>query len=673
MSTSTRIGSKGKRIATSQATIDLACWVDVDDAALSEQQREIFLRRKKGIQLYLDGVSVTDLKNACGFGRSHIYRLITERCLKEHPDGTIYGWRGVLPGQPVKNYTRSTPLKVGNWSGGAAGAMQWLFESPNGQGLDAKFREYILKQTTNLESPRRPRLVLVRWFLEELKQRGFERRGEWPFNVEKRGYVSISKYIDKVLDENPRRKIAILGGKEAQRKSRAGDGTNRPVLGLFDRVECDAHKLDSRMVVMVPSPHGGEEPRKIHRLWVIVIIEVASRVVLGYHLSMRRECSAEDVLCAVKSALTKWMPRELQFSGNAYAKGAGLPSGLSDRYIGACWNEFSVDGALANICARVEHQMTNVVGARILKPQDPNSYSSRRSLDDRPYIESFFRQLAKGGFHRLSTTTGSSPKDKQGRNPDVAAKETLFQLEYAEELLDTLIANYNATPHSGLGYRSPLEQIEFLSSKSLRLRLADPGEARRMVGIRKLCKLLGGTHSGRRPYFNFANARYSAEWLCLRTDLLGKPFWLHIEDENDARYATVSNVQGYYLGTIRAAPPWNQTPHTLYIRQAIRSLDKRRLLHLSNSCDAVEELIRYAETSADKKLPSHPAYLEARRVLKGHAEALSGQSMVTQVKAEKANVQTKPVIVSPVVQDEPTKTPEEPKISLPPRRMAKQW
>ena len=464
-----------------------------------------------------------------------------------------------------------------------------------------------------------------------------------------------------------------MGGKNAQRKGVAGDGTNRPRLSIFERVECDAHKLDTRMVVMVPSPHGGEEPRKIHRLWVIAIIEVVSRAVLGYHLSLRRECSAEDVLRAIKRGLTRWSPRELQFSGNAYVDGAGFPSSKSQRFLGACWDEFSVDGALANICTRVERPMTDVVGARILKPQDPNSYSSRRSLDDRPFIESFFRRLAQGGFHRLSTTTGSSPKDKQGSDPDAAATVTSFQLEYAEELLDTLIANYNATPHSGLGFRSPLDQLEFLAtSSSASIRAADPGEVQRMVGIRKLCTLLGGIQSGRRPYFNFANARYSAEWLCLRTDLLGKTFWLHIEDEDDARYASVSTPQGIYLGVLRAAPPWHQTPHTLYMRQSIRTLEKRRLLHLSSNCDAVEELIRYAESSVDKKLSPHPAYLEARRVLTQHAQTLAGQSMVARAKS--AQSESTPAASSQVKAPLCVSTkPVDPPINLPPPRMAKQW
>jgi hypothetical protein len=467
-----------------------------------------------GIKLYFAGATEPEIREACALGRAHIYRLITERCLQQHPDGHLYGWRGALPHARVKAYTRAKPVAVNDWGGGAVGALQYLLGSAQCRGLREKFHERILARAGALQSPRRSRAELFRWFIEELRQRGFEQRGEWPFNIARLGYTSICRYIDRVLQQHPRRQRQLLGGRDAERKARAGDGTHRPPLRLLQRVECDAHKLDARMVVMVPSPHGGLEPRRVHRLWVVVLIEVASRAVLGYHLSLRRECSAEDVLRAIKCALSPWQPRELQFSGKAYTSGAGLPSYRCPQYLGACWEEFSVDGTLANICARVEQPLRDVVGARVLKPQDAASFSCRRSLDDRPYIESFFRQLAAGGFHKLAATTGSSPGDRPG-DPVAAANATQFQLEYAEELLDVLIANYNATPHSGLGWRTPLDQLDFLSRREgAVLRTADPGAVRRMVGVRKLCTVLGGVRTGRRPYFNFANARYSAEWLC---------------------------------------------------------------------------------------------------------------------------------------------------------------
>ncbi len=273
-------------------------------------------------------------------------------------------------------------------------------------------------------------------------------------------------------------------------------------------------------------------------------------------------------------------------------------------------------------------------------------------------------------------TTASSPKDKRGADPGAAAQATQFQLEYAEELLDTLIANYNATPHSGLGYRSPLAQLDFLTSRSPdQIRQADPEQVARMVGIRKLCTVKGGVSKGRRPYFNFANARYSAEWLCLRTDLIGKNLWLHIENEDDARWATVSTPNGEFLGAVRAAPPWHLTPHTLYMRQSIRALDKRRLVHLSSHCDAVEELIRYAEASEDKKLQPHPAYLEARRVLQMHAERLSGQSLVAQApQPASSRPQGSPTTTdSAATSADSVPTENPPGRPLPPMRMARIW
>ena len=110
------------------------------------------------------------------------------------------------------------------------------------------------------------------------------------------GYHSVIKYIDKVLKENPNKAILIHGGSELQRKMQAGDGVDRPVHRPFQRVEMDAHKIDGRFTVAIPLLEGGYQNVLIHRIWVIVIIEVVTRLVLGYHMSLRKEISKEDVL-----------------------------------------------------------------------------------------------------------------------------------------------------------------------------------------------------------------------------------------------------------------------------------------------------------------------------------------------------------------------------------------
>lgn len=676
MASSARIGARRGHIAA----VDVQQWPEVDPDALSDKRRALYLKRRQAVTMYLAGASDADLMRDTGIALPTVHRLITRRCLAQHPDGTLMGWRGALPFYRVEPYTRANAPRIKTATGrGSAGVMQWLFESPGGAALQARFDKKILGRAAKLASTKRPKQELFQWFLKQLRDEGYEARGEWPFNVARLGCVSIYRYIDRVLEANPRRQQQLLGGEEAERKARAGDGTRRPDLKVFQRVECDAHKIDARMVVLVPSPHGGHEPRKIHRIWVIVIIEVASRAVLGYYLSLRWECSAEDVLRAVKSALTRWTRREIHWSKETYSDSAALPSAHHERYLGACWDEFSVDGALANVCQRVERQLRDVVGANILKPQDPNSFSHRRSKDDRPFIESFFKQLAGGGFHRLASTTGSKPADKRGSDPDKAAVDRQFQLEYAEELLDTLIANYNARPHSGLGWRSPLTQLDFLVDRSPgRLRQADASEVRRMVGIRKLCTVKGGIRSGRRPHFNFLNASYSAEWLALRADLIGKLLWVQLEDEDDARFASVSTKQGEFLGVVRAGPPWHRSPHTLYMRQSIRALAQRRVLHLSTQCDGVEELIRFAEASKDKKLPPHPAYLEARRVLQRQAESASTPLART---ATTPALAASPAPMAGEQRESSAALPPSPDVSsirpsdgaLPPRRNAKTW
>jgi hypothetical protein len=79
--------------------------------------------------------------------------------------------------------------------------------------------------------------------------------------------------------------------------------------------------------------------------------------------------------------------------------------------------------------------------------------------------------------------------------------------------------------------------------------------------------------------------------------------------------------------------------------------------------------VRYAESCTDKKLPPHPAYLQARRVLQSHAEALAGQSMVALAKAAAS-----PMAATPVPGGiEPAAPASEPPVVLPPMRMAQQW
>ena len=617
---------------TDQEGFSLESWPTVDEGALSAEDRAHFQRHKHAVLLYLGGESYATLYKKTGFRARYINHTIRNRCMFPHADGQIHGWRALIPGLHIARYTRKKSVKADQSGWGTAGALgNLLLQEPE---FATRLDQLILKTCADSElGPlRQPRHALWAWFLKELRDLGYEVRNEWPFTVKTMGYSALLRYCDRVLSANPVKAARIAGGPQLEKKMVTGDGINRPVHQPYDRVEMDAHKLDGRFVVMIPQLDGGWSPRLIHRLWVIVLLDVASRAVIGYHLSLRVEVNQEDVIAAIKSALVRWMRRDLSFGDQAYFEDAALPSGHHERYVGLCWQETSVDGALAETCKTVKSKLLDVVCSTLLDPTV--GFAQRRSKDDRPFIESFFKTLASRGLHRMSNTTGAKVQDKRGRDPAKVAVISEFQLEYAAELLDVLIANYNATPHSSLGYRSPLQMLDFHASMGkLPTRYADPNAVQGLLSVRKLCIVRGGYQQGRRPFVNFLGASYSNEELAQRHDLVGQQIWVINHLQDDARIALATTKEGHRLGVLRAHPPWHRTPHSLSIRSAIQAMVRNRRFALANGADAVTMFMDFVESNAKGKLPIHPSYLELKRLLLAHAQFRSSDAEIVAAKA----------------------------------------
>lgn len=608
---------QGRFSGISPEALDLTKWPEVDIAAHSELQRQRFIRRRHAIELYVSGADVREVEDAGGVSAIQVSRLIKRRCLQLHPDGRLWGWRALIPHVRLEPHIRSAKVRPTPAGGGSAGALRQVLMRCGDIQLEERLRARILKRepSNRLDIARAGRQSVHRWFLAQLRPLGYEARNEWPFNVGKLGYNAICEYMDRVIKSAPLAgALALGGGPDAKAKMKAGDGTKRPPLRVFQRVECDSHKLDGLFIVLVPNPAGGYSEKMVRRLWVTVVEEVASRAVLGYWLTLRREVPSEDVLRAIKSALSPWRRREISFSSDAYTEDAALPSGHAPAYVGACWDEFCVDGAMALKCKDVAQALEQVVRASILSPND--SFLARRSKDDRPYIETFFRTLGSRGLQHLSNSTMGNPRAKAGRRPEAVAVNSSVQLEYLQELLDVIIANYNATPHSSLGWRSPLQQLDFLTQQgTVGIRHANPQLVQQLLSSRQACTVKGGQATGRAAYINFAGARYTSDALRYRFDLVGQRIWVSLMNEDDARFVQASTDTGVILGVLHALPPWHRTPHSLFIRRSINSLANKRLFHLSSNRCPIELFAEYAESQPKKKLPPHGAYLEVRRIL----------------------------------------------------------
>lgn len=84
----------------------------------------------------------------------------------------------------------------------------------------------------------------------------------------------------------------------------------------------------------------------------------------------------------------------------------------------------------------------------------------------------------------------------------------------------------------------------------------------------------------------------------------------------DARIARAYTEDGAELGILKAAPPWNLTPHTLEARRTISNLRERKLIYYSQNDDPIITYLRYIEGLLAKKKCKHPptAYLELRSI-----------------------------------------------------------
>jgi hypothetical protein len=347
---------------------------------LSDGDRENFARRKRAITLYLAGADHKTILAKSGVQKAQLYKLVA-RALTPHADGRIYGFRALIPYERISASKRSAQMAESN------------FKIPNKTGAFEALliRHPVLRELLdNLALKRRKAGLLQepvpsvgpihQRFLQACRKLGLERSNSYPFSAERMAYSSVSSYIRKVHQQNPDRAAVVKHGRPGRVLVATGDGSKRPVIYAFERVECDAHKIDCLFCILILSPFGELIPKVFPRLWVIVIQEVVSRAVLGYYLSFSKECNEDDLLQAIKKALSIWHPRVLSVPDLEYAEGAGFPSSFAPHFIGACWDEFSIDGAKINRSARVTACLKDVIGS------EPPLLLARRIPNDRPFV-----------------------------------------------------------------------------------------------------------------------------------------------------------------------------------------------------------------------------------------------------------------------------------------------
>jgi len=214
-----------------------------------------------------------------------------------------------------------------------------------------------------------------------------------------------------------------------------------------------------RLTLRIDDPFGFETLLVLHRVWILLLLDVATRAVIGYALAMGREYNKDDVAAALQASLMPHTARASKIPALAVIPGGGFPSEAIPGTAWACWGTFRFDAAKAHFAKATLERLTQVVGCTT--DNGPLGQKNECAL-----IERFFDQIASHFAHRLPATTGSSPRAVERVLNDVGEKASLMMtLDELEDVIDVVLANYNGESHGGLGGRTPLEAMQYLLAK----------------------------------------------------------------------------------------------------------------------------------------------------------------------------------------------------------------
>lgn len=587
---------------------DTKYWATVERTMLKERALAKFDASAGAVQAFLAGVPLTEIQKTYGLLPQHILRHL-KRCVETHPDGRIWGFRALIPFRRLKKYERKKAIarRTLDAKGGCSGALQQLFtDKPSIQEtVDALFLKRPMPELVH--ESRIPLRSIHKRFIEECRKvRSTE---QWPFCVKNLGITALWRYLKK-LETSQRSAVRARYGKIAARKldSDSTPGSTTEITYPLQRVQLDGHRIDKISTIDVPSPYGGIVQRLLERFWILVIIDVLSRAILGYCLSLRREYNSNDVLRCIKNAIVPWEEKKLTIPGLRYSPAGGLPSGVIPKLRYALWDELLYDNAKANLADRSRQKLTLVVGCGVNAGQIDNP--DRRSI-----IERFYKTLEENLYHRLPSTTGSSPTDPRRQDPEKAAASLHITLEHMQELTDVAIAQYNGTPHSGIGGRTPLEYLRYFTDRDdflVRTLSENQQSSLTLLNFSVARVVRGNLKKGTAPYVEFAGVRYRSDILVRTPELIGTRVDLSVTPD-DCRSIVAYLPDGSEFGSLIAHGFWGRTPHTMEMREAILTLKNKRLIFYTEEQDPVHVYMDHL--AKDKHKRSANRLAEAGQVL----------------------------------------------------------
>ncbi|MET3228567.1 UNVERIFIED_ORG: hypothetical protein ABIC54_000741 [Burkholderia sp. 1263] len=582
--------------------IDVNAWPTVAHTELDEPVCRKFEARRQAILRYIAGEPIRAIEKSTHFNRRQLYRWL-ERAQTTHPDGRPFGFRALIHYVRIAEYARVRDVQVRGERGsrGAAGALAQLLERyPTLTGwllLQVKQRKVWLEQIHtdgHLRTRLRGLQSLHDNFLRQCRSVGLT-AADYPLNTADHAIRSLSRRVKAEMLRSFGTAARSAGATHLKGLPRIDDSSPPAAVRPYQVVEFDGHRLDVRLKVVMRDPLGFSHEFEMERVWLLVIIDVFTRAVIGYHIALAREYGRYDVIKTIENALTPHCSRTFTIPGLTHGPHDGFPSGKMPELGYVTWEWIRLDNAKANLADETMTALCEFVGC--LADAGP-----KHSPDERPYIERFCGTIASRLSSRLPGYTGSHIRDLRWALSDPKGDLRLYvSLDELAELVEYAISGYNGTPHRGLNNATPLEAMEYFvrGRETMLVWLAE--HQRRTLCLMqsaRQCRVRAYLQQGVRPHINLYGVRYTNHVLATSAHLIGQHLLIYM-NADDLRSVRAFLADGMELGVLEAQGAWRVVPHNLKLRQQIlrQSGGRRRNANLApNPIEAyVDEKMRQAK------------------------------------------------------------------------------
>lgn len=526
-------------------------WKSVDITLLPKAAQMTFNKRKQAIDLFLGtDVKLKEISSITGVLKPDIYRFI-ERCLETTPSGEVRGYQGLLPYQRSRTSVHHKTIT------------EILENNPQ---IGDEIKAILLGKTAIPGYPKEHNIaftILHRYFLQLCLANKFS-QDEFPFTLRDHGLRNFQRYAKAYVEAHYNAEVArksTEGKRLAYMTKGIADPRKQPIYPL-ERVEFDGHKIDAYFTVGYKMPSGEITKKEISRIWILAVIDVVTRCILGYYITFNPEYNADDVIKTLTNSLQTWQPKEITVDGLSYGEHDGFPSSQIPEAVNTRWLELYLDNGLANRAKRVKEFVTQKLHANYCL--GPVANPIRRA-----HVERFFRRLEDDLIHRLPSTTGSNPSDVKRQSPVKNAIKFNIKVTEIEQIIDVWIARYNNTPHRGIANRTPLQVFEEHVESGLLLPKYSNTEWEELKTLKYYRQINGNKETGIRPYVNFENVRYTNDFLRQSPQLIGKKVMLKVDPDDLRKIKAYLIENGLEIGMLLAKGSWGLEPHDLRLRKAI--------------------------------------------------------------------------------------------------------